>query len=115
MSHPHEAEHFFTPFSTREIATARAACAAGGMRLLEALEELADGSNPGFLARLASTVKLKAIALPGMEALAPAFDRLPFNEALQRECLLLSGGAGALVFVIADPFNQGLRDWAHGF
>jgi general secretion pathway protein E len=47
-----------------------------------------------------------------MHALKPAFDLLPYGEALQRECLLFRGGSDELVMMIADPFNQGLRDWA---
>ena len=47
-----------------------------------------------------------------MHALKPAFDLLPYGEALQRECLLFRGGSDELVMMIADPFNLGLRDWA---
>ncbi|MDO9196997.1 GspE/PulE family protein [Rhodoferax sp.] len=112
MNSPRDMHHLAEPFSPAEIAAARALAKARGCRLIEALDE-ADGVPASTLtARLAATVCLRFVGMSEMHAMAPAFDLLPYGEALPRECLLFRGGDGGLVLVIADPFNLGLRDWA---
>ena len=101
-------------FSHAELETARAAAQARGVRLIEALEE--QGATPAeFTARLALSAQLPAIGMAELHAMAPAFDLLPYGDALQRECLLMHEGLhadGPLVLVVADPFNSALLDWA---
>ncbi|MDO9165419.1 MAG: ATPase, T2SS/T4P/T4SS family, partial [Rhodoferax sp.] len=112
MNSPRDIHHLAEPFSPVEIAAARALAKARGCRLIEALDE-ADGMPASALtARLAATVCLPFVGMSEMHAMAPAFDLLPYGEALPRECLLFRSGDDGLVLVIADPFNLGLRDWA---
>ncbi|MBT3067995.1 GspE/PulE family protein [Rhodoferax sp. U11-2br] len=99
-------------FSTAEIETARALAKLRGCRLIEALDDAESGSGSTFLPRLAATVCLSSVRLVDMQSLQPAFDLLPYGEALQRECLLFRDASGDLVLMIADPFNMGLREWA---
>jgi len=110
MNKPRDIELFASPFSPGELAAARAAAARGG-RLVEGLEEAYGVSAEAFMARLAATVRLPVAGLGELNALAPAFDLLPYGEALQRECILFRDGE-ALVLAIADPFRLALRDWA---
>ncbi|HEV7391354.1 MAG TPA: GspE/PulE family protein, partial [Burkholderiales bacterium] len=42
----------------------------------------------------------------------PAFDLVPFAEAMQRECVLVRSADGRLCFAVTDPFNANLRAWA---
>ena len=42
---------------------------------------------------------------------AAAFDLLPLARALQRHCVLLRDDVGALIAVIADPFDPDLQTW----
>ncbi|WP_269532477.1 GspE/PulE family protein [Chitinimonas sp. BJYL2] len=42
----------------------------------------------------------------------PRLDLLPFSEASARHCVLFAQPDGALVLVLADPFNLPLRNWA---
>jgi general secretion pathway protein E len=44
--------------------------------------------------------------------LEPAFDLLPFGEALERECAVCRDGAGGVWFVFADPLRPELLEWA---
>ena len=99
------------PFSTQELDAAHVVRKARGGCLRDALEETAGEPAVAFAARLAATVLLRVIELERMNALEPAFDLLPYNDALRRECLLFRDAADARVLVIADPFDLALRDW----
>ncbi|MDO8294089.1 MAG: GspE/PulE family protein [Gallionella sp.] len=121
MNGPRDIDLFAAPFSSVEIDTARSAAKVRSCRLIEALDETCGVSAEVFTARLAATVHLNATRLGEMHALRPAFNLLSYGEAMQRECLLFHGvpqeaamgeGSGGLIMVIADPFNQALRDWA---
>jgi general secretion pathway protein E len=95
-------------FAAEELAAARAR----GGRLVQALEEISGGEARTFVARLARTAGCRAASLEELQALAPAFDRIPFAEQQARECLLFRDGGGRLVLVHADPFDRAVRDWA---
>ena len=112
MNSPREIALFPIAFSAVEIEAARTLAKVRGCRLIEALDEADAVSATAFTARLAATVRLSVAGLAEMHLLKPAFDLLPYGEAMQRECLLFRGGSDQLVMVIADPFNLGLRDWA---
>src|SRR5262245_40511624 len=49
--------------------------------------------------------------MDALHRLEPAFDLLPFTEALQHECILFRAGDG-LLLAFADPFDPKLRAWA---
>jgi general secretion pathway protein E len=101
-------------FSGAELQTARLLAQSRGVRLIDALEEQAPTAAE-FTARLASSAQLQPLGMAELHGMAPAFDLLPYGEALQRECLLMHEGASAtdpLVLVITDPFNSALLDWA---
>ena len=97
-------------FSSDEVKAARALAQSRGCRLVEALE--GEGSDEhGFVQRLAATVQMRMLSVGEMHTMLPAFDVLPYAEALLRECLLLRSGT-QLLLVIADPFSLELRAWA---
>ena len=112
MNIPRDIGLISMPFSPVEINAARALAKVRGCRLIEALDEADSVSATVFTARLAATARLSAAGMADMHMLKPAFDLLPYGEAMQRECLLFRGGSDELVMMIADPFNPGLRDWA---
>jgi general secretion pathway protein E len=91
------------PFSIEEIAAARADGA-----FLDALEALCGGPAE-LVARLAVTARAAVATLEEMQALAPAFEVLPFAEAQARGCLAFRDEAGGLVLVQPDPFERRLR------
>ena len=122
MNSPREVGAFAAPrempYSSAEVDAARVIAKARACRLMDALGD--NGSetiaSSVFTARLAATVRLGVASFIDMEAMTPAFDLLPFGEALQRECLLfrppVDGLAQPLMLVLADPFDLKLRDWA---
>jgi len=112
MNSPRDLGLVNAAFSAAEIDAARTLAKVRGCRLIEALDETAASSATLFVARLSATVRLSPASLSDMQALKPAFDLLPYGEALQRECLLFRDAAEDLLLVIADPFNMGLREWA---
>jgi len=111
MNMPRDANPFVEPFSTREIDAARTLVKARGGRLVDALQETAGEPAGAFAERLAGTVFLRSIGLDRMNALEPAFNSLPYSEALRRECLLFRDASGSHVLAVADPFDLVLRDW----
>jgi general secretion pathway protein E len=58
---------------------------------------------------------MPAISAAEMRALAPAFDAVPYGEALRRSCVALrehsENEAGALSVVLGDPLDLDTQDW----
>ena len=98
-------------FSPTDIAAARQWSVQQGFSLTQSLQAQAADA-PDFLERLAATVHMACISLRAMNAMESAFDLLPHNNAIARECLLFRDGAQGLVLVIADPLDMAVRDWA---
>ena len=105
------------------VQLARAAALSAGRPLLEVLEEQSALAPRDFALVLAASFGLNCLTLDELEHAAPEFALMPFAEALRRRCLcvrLRAGGDGsdggdggdALTMVIADPFDQTLREWA---
>jgi general secretion pathway protein E len=112
MNTPQDIKLLSTPFTFSEIGVARSLATVRGARLVEALEETSALSTTAFATRLAATVQLQAIHMSDLDTLTPAFEVLPFAEALQKGCVLFRTDADGYLLVISDPFNLTLRDWA---
>ncbi len=100
------------PFTSQQLAAARAAAAGSGRRLVACLEEASGLEPDAFTAALAATLGGLPLTMAAMHALEPAFDVLPYAEAMAREVVLLREPDGALVLAHADPFDARLRAWA---
>src|SRR6185436_11710484 len=57
------------------------------------------------------TLRYPVLSMAALNQLAPAFDVLPFAEALKRECAALRDSEGGLIMAFADPFQADLQDW----
>lgn len=95
-----------------EIAQARAGAQASGKRTVEILEEQSGLPPEAFAAALGATLGYTVASMQDLDALAPAFDLLPYNDATARGCVLFRGEGGALVMAFGDPFDPALRPWA---
>jgi general secretion pathway protein E len=95
-----------------QIGVARLQAQHSGRRLLECLIENSALQADEFTAELGAVMRYPVLKMDALHKLQPAFDLLPFTEALQRECALFREGGGGFVFVFADPFNAALRAWA---
>lgn len=100
-------------FTSAALLAAREAARRGGRRVIEVLEEQhGDELSPdAFVKRLALTMHYAAATMDDLHAMTPAFDVLPFAEAVQRECIALRDGTD-LVLAFSDPFDPQLRAWA---
>jgi len=91
---------------------ARIAAQKEGGSVLSMLERLSGLDENGFLSELGVAFAYPALDMPSLRELQPAFDVLPFNHALERECAACRDANGLLWFVFADPFRPELLDWA---
>jgi general secretion pathway protein E len=108
---PADLQALVTPFDAGQLRTALREAAARGLSLSRLLE--AQGEPVQTLAmRLAHSAALPCLDRHALEALTPAFDALPYTEAVQRECLFMREADGQGVLVVADPFDADLQAWA---
>ncbi len=99
-------------FTVAQIREARAVAAATQRSVAAALEESAKLDAETFTRAMARTLGYRALTMSELHALEPAFDVLPFPEALQRSCVLFRDAEGSLLLAIGDPFDRNLLDWA---
>lgn len=97
-------------FSHEELAAARAQAAASGSTIIQMLMQGSDAAQDAFLQKLSCSVLMDILHMDDMQRMEPAFDLLPFVEALQRNCLLFRDVNGTHIGVVTDPFDQPLRD-----
>ncbi len=98
-------------FDPDTIAQARSRAAARGTSLVAALEELAAEAPEAFLERLAATFAYPAASNAHLHRWEPAFDLLPFAEALKAQAVLFRDDAGGLRLVFGDPFDAAKTAW----
>ncbi len=91
---------------------ARERAAKEGGSVLAALEKIAGLDDADFLAELGLAFAYPTLAMDRLRDLQPAFERLPFNLALERECAACRDADGGLWFVFADPLKPELLEWA---
>ena len=59
----------------------------------------------------APELHMPPISAAEMRELAPAFDAVPYAEALRRACIALRAGSGGLSVVLGDPLDLDTQDW----
>jgi general secretion pathway protein E len=99
-------------FSVEQIRAARAVALRCERSVVEVLEEQSGLDAALFVRSLGCALHYAVMAMDDMNRLAPAFDVLPFAEAIERNCVLLREAEGGLVLVMADPFDIGMQGWA---
>ncbi len=91
----------------------QAALAEGrGQAALKALKAATGLDDAAFLRELGRAFAYPVFDMAALRDLQPAFDRLPFAQALARECAAGRDAGGRLWLVHADPLDVGLLDWA---
>ena len=98
-------------FVAATIAEARRTATRTGRRVLSVLEENAALSPESFMARLGHTLHYPVLGMEALNLLAPAFDLLPFADALRRECVALRKPDGEVLMGFADPFQPDCQEW----
>jgi general secretion pathway protein E len=103
------APHF--PIDPALLAGARERALAEGRRLVETLEEECGTGSESFVAGLGALLHTAVVTMGELHLYAPAFDMLPYAEALARECIVARDHGGDLVVIYADAFDESLRPW----
>jgi general secretion pathway protein E len=99
-------------FTPAEVHAARSVARQVQRPTVVVLEEQSGLDPQCFVQTLATTLHYPAAAMEELRRMAPAFDMLPFAEALEHECLALRDENDALVLVMGDPFDSDLQAWA---
>ena len=94
-----------------DFRAARTRAIATGRRPLVELEERAGTSPDAFVEALASALRYDPMPMAELNAHSPAFDLIPYADAVRRECVALRSADGALVVAFADPFSDTVRGW----
>lgn len=92
------------------ISASRVQAQGSGQKLLDVLEESCQLSPAQFAAALGHALHYPVLDMVALNRLQPAFDLLPFPEAVQRQCVLARSD-DALLCVLADPFDLPLQAW----
>jgi general secretion pathway protein E len=79
--------------------------------LIDALAEYLQADRAQAQAAIAGALGLPFLRLADFAHWQPAFDLMPFAEALRHNCMLFRD-ADKLRLVIPDPFDDNLRAWA---
>ena len=81
-------------------------------RMLELLEQKLELPPHAFLVALGKTLRYPVVTMDELHQLTPAFDILPFTEAVQKQCVAFRAPDSNLILVCGDPFLHGLQSWA---
>ena len=100
------AEPVVAALDARRIEEAGRLAKQSGQHVLDVLEELSGLSPDEFLLALAQLLRYPALNMMDLHALTPDFERLPFAEAIKRECVALRGEDGRLLLAFANPFDR---------
>jgi general secretion pathway protein E len=79
--------------------------------LVENLESHLGCTPLEFVQRLALTLHMPTATLEELRAETPAFDLIPYAEAVRRCCVALRCADGALSVVLGDPYDLDSQDW----
>jgi general secretion pathway protein E len=94
------------------VGRARVLARASGRGVMEVLEEQAQLPQDVFVAALGANLGYTVCGLVEMDRLQPAFDLMPYTEALAHACVLFRGEENELLLVFGNPFDPALRPWA---
>jgi general secretion pathway protein E len=104
-------DEILAAFSGEEIEAARQAARARATTVVAALEEAASLPPNLFTARLGKTFHYPVASIQDLHRWQPAFDLLPFAEALRMQMVLSRDDDGTLRLVFGDPFNTDRLAW----
>lgn len=97
------------------LAKARAQAAQQQRRVVDVLEELSQYDAEIFLQSLGDWLQYPTVSMKEMRTWQPAFEIISFAMSQQKECLAFYAHPEQLVLVFADPFQDGLIDWAQHY
>jgi general secretion pathway protein E len=81
-------------------------------RIVDVLEEKLELPPPAFALALGKSLRYPVVSMDELHRLTPAFDVLPFTEAVQKQCMVFRAPNKRLILICGDPFLNGLQSWA---
>lgn len=82
-----------------------------GIPVIQLLEETGGYTPHELTQELGQLLRMPVLDMKSIHALNPAYDILPFAEAVMHECALFRSGPDFLL-AISNPFSSRLRSWA---
>ncbi len=99
------------PIDLNQLAEIRRKAAAQGVSVIQILEEDSAFTPDELMQQLGQLMHMPVLEMKEIHTLRPAFDILPFGEAMTHECVLFYNDQKYL-FAISNPFSGKLRAWA---
>lgn len=96
-------------FLPQQVRAARAIALQTKRSVTEVLEDQAGLDTKNFMTALGGLFHYPVFAMDALNRLTPAFDVLPFSEAVERSCIALKDDNGRLTVMMSDPFNLSLQ------
>lgn len=99
------------PMDIGHLAAARQKAFEQGVSVIQILEEKGVYTPDELIQQLGQLLHMPMLDMKAIHALSPAFDILPFGEAMMHECALFRQERNYL-FAVSNPFSSKLRAWA---
>lgn len=82
-----------------------------GISVIQILEDTGGYTPDELVQQLGQLLHIPVLEMKAIHTLNPAFDLLPFAEAIMHECALFRRGQNYLL-AVSNPFSSKLRAWA---
>jgi len=99
------------PLDMQRLGEARREASHRGVPVMNVLEETCGYAPDELMAELGRLLHMPVLTMENLRASDPAFDALPFNEAVKQECALFRR-EGKYFLAVGNPFSPNLRSWA---
>lgn len=93
------------------LAEIRHKAAAQGVPVIQLLEDEGGYTPDSLMRQLGQLMRMPVLEMKTIHTLQPAFDILPFSEAMAHECVLFRRNRD-YVLAVGNPFSGALRAWA---
>lgn len=100
-----------SPIDINRLAEIRQKAIEQGVSVIQILEETSGFTPAELTQQLGRLLHMPVIEMKAIHTLSPAFDRLPFSEAIMHECALFRQDQNYLL-AVSNPFSSKLRAWA---
>ncbi|MDO9469313.1 MAG: GspE/PulE family protein [Nitrosomonas sp.] len=99
------------PIDLSRLAEVRRRAFEQGISVIQILDETGGYTPDELVQQLGKLLHMPVLEMKAIHALSPAFDRLPFAEAIMHECVLFRRDQNYLL-AVSNPFSNKLRAWA---
>ena len=99
------------PINLNDLIGARQRALSQGVSVIQALEDSGSYTPDELTQQLGQLMHMPVLEMKTIHTLTPAFDVLPFAEAISHECALFRRDQN-YVLAVSNPFSNKLRAWA---